>query len=106
MAKNGLSALDDDFGLSANFGNFNVGSSWSFEPSDDPFFTVQGDHIRATYIPNAANIDGQQYFPAGVGTPMPVAAGTPGSVVAVAANGFTINLLFDAAAMAIHLFSV
>src|SRR5205807_6649090 len=70
-----------------------------FEPSDDPVFTVVGDHIRATYIPNAANIDGQQYFPANGGTPVP--AGTPGSTIAVvAASGFTINLLFDAAAMA------
>src|ERR1700741_3054706 len=100
MAKNGLLALDDDFGLPANFGDFNKGFE-VFEPSDDPFFTVQGDHIRATYIPNAVNIDGQQYFPAAGGTPTPVPAGTPGSTITVvAASGFTINLLFDAAAMA------
>ena len=84
----------------ANYGGFTTGRLEVFEPSDDPFFTVEGDHIRATYIPNAVNIGGQQYFPADGGTPIPVPAGTPGSVVAVSANGFTINLLFDAAAMA------
>src|SRR5437879_4642067 len=98
MSKNGLSALDDDFGLTANFNDFNKGFE-VFAPSDDPFFSVEGDHIRATYIPNAVNIGGQQYFPANGGV-VPAAASTPGSVIAVSANGFTINLLFDAAAMA------
>jgi Cadherin-like len=59
-----------------------------FDPSDDPFFTVVGDRIEASYLP--AN-----------STPAGTAAGTgPGSVVAVTTGGITINLLFDAAAMA------
>src|SRR5580692_6588444 len=58
-------------------------------PSDDPFYTVTGDSIYGTYIP--AN--------AGSGSSGSSGSG-PGSVVAETSGGLTINLLFDAAAMA------
>jgi hypothetical protein len=58
-----------------------------FAPSDDPFFTVVGNQIEGSYLP--------------VNTGSGTAAGSgPGSVVAVTSGGITINLLFDAAAMA------
>ncbi|HXL13531.1 MAG TPA: hypothetical protein VN941_06170, partial [Bradyrhizobium sp.] len=59
-----------------------------FDPSDDPFFTVVGDRIEGSYFPVGS-------------TPASTATGTgPGSVIAVTTGGITINLLFDAAAMA------
>src|SRR6266516_3580697 len=63
-------------------------------PSDDSFFTVVGDEIYASYIPSAAGFLSSQ---AGTLTNGP---STPGSVVAETSGGITINLLFDAAAMA------
>src|ERR1700744_4205769 len=58
-------------------------------PSDDPFYSVSGDSIYGTYIP--AN--------AGSGSSGSSGSGL-GSVVAETSGGLTINLLFDAAAMA------
>jgi Tryptophan-rich Synechocystis species C-terminal domain len=59
-----------------------------FDPSDDPFFTVVGNGIEGSYFPVGSD-------PAGS------APGSgPGSVISVTSGGITINLLFDAAAMA------
>ena len=58
-------------------------------PSDAPFYAVTGDSIYGTYIP--AN--------AGSGSSSSSGSG-PGSVVAETSGGLTVNLLFDAAAMA------
>src|SRR5205085_2462322 len=56
-------------------------------PSDDPFFMVAGTSIQGSYIPTSSS---------GSITD----TSTPGSVAAVTAGGITINLIFDAAAMA------
>ncbi|WP_051383257.1 NF038122 family metalloprotease [Bradyrhizobium sp. WSM3983] len=55
--------------------------------SDDPFYTVTGNLVSASYFPTSS--DGSTAI-----------TGSSGSVVAVTSNGFTINLIFDAAAMA------
>ncbi len=62
-------------------------------PSDDPFYTVAGDTIYGTYIPSDTSSSGGSSGGSAPGT-------GPGSVVAETSGGITINLLFDAAAMA------
>jgi hypothetical protein len=66
-----------------------AGAAGSGNPpaSDDPFYTVEGATIQGSYIPTTSG---------GSTTDTSV----PGSVVAVTSGGITINLLFDAAAMA------
>ena len=62
-------------------------------PSDDPFYTVAGDTIYGTYIPSDTSSSGGSSGGSAPGT-------GPGSVIAESSGGITINLLFDAAAMA------
>ncbi len=62
-------------------------------PSDDPFYTVTGETIYGTYIPSDTSSSGGSSGGSAPGT-------GPGSVVAETSGGITINLLFDAAAMA------
>ncbi|MET4259622.1 hypothetical protein ABIC09_004580 [Bradyrhizobium sp. S3.12.5] len=56
-------------------------------PSDDPFYTVIGNTIQGSYFP--ASSTGTTTDPT-----------NPGSVLAATSGGATINLIFDAAAMA------
>src|SRR5579859_3856125 len=68
-------------------------SSGTQAPSDDPFYAVTGDSIYGTYIPSNTSSTSGSSSGSSSGT-------GPGSVVGETAGGITINLLFDAAAMA------
>src|ERR1700730_9662882 len=74
------------------------------DPSDDPIFSVAGDAIYASFIPSAGSGGGMEISPTSLfsstGTTTTAAQIVPGSNVAVTSGGITINLLFDAAAMA------
>src|SRR5260370_427080 len=73
------------------------------DPSDDPIFRVAGDAIYASFIPSAGNGGGMQISPTSLfstGTTTTATQTVSGSTVAVTSGGITINLLFDAAAMA------
>jgi hypothetical protein len=74
------------------------------DPSDDPIFSVSGDAIYASFIPSDGNggampISPPTSFP-GTGATTTTTQDVPGSTVAVTSGGITINLLFNAAAMA------
>src|SRR6266699_798574 len=73
-------------------------------PSDDPIFSVEGDAIYASFIPSAGNGGGMEISPtsqfSSTGTTTTASQSVSGSTVAVTSGGITINLLFDAAAMA------
>src|SRR5229473_4092733 len=80
-------------------------------PPDDSIFSTFGDDIYASFIPSAGNEGGNLVVNTFFGmspTPSFWSQGTsstsvqsvPNSVVAVTSGGITINLLFDAAAMA------
>lgn len=56
--------------------------------SDDPFYRVVGSSIHASYLPDSSD------------TSTTTNTSVPGSIVAVNAGGITINLIFDAPAMA------
>src|SRR5437879_9897525 len=74
------------------------------DPSDDPIFSVAGDAIYASFIPSAGDGDGKKISPtsqfSSTGTTTTASQSVSGSTVAVTSGGITINLLFDAAAMA------
>src|SRR5260370_24618811 len=74
------------------------------DPSDDPIFSVAGDAIYASFIPSAGNGGGMQISPTSLfsstGTTTTATQVVSGSTVAVNSGGITIDLLFDAAAMA------
>ncbi len=74
------------------------------DPSDDPIFTVAGDAIYASFIPSAGNGGGMEISPTSLfsstSTTTTASQSVSGSTVAVTSGGITINLLFDAAAMA------
>ena len=67
------------------------------DPSDSDDFSLSGNAIYASYAPW---LGGEAGGAASASAAAGAASGSPGSVVAVAAGGITINLLFDAAAMA------
>src|SRR5713226_1866618 len=80
-------------------------------PFDDGIFSTFGDEIYASFIPSAGNQGGNSVVNTVLGlspTPSFWSQGTsststqtvPNSVVTVTSGGITINLLFDAAAMA------
>ena len=75
-------------------------------PSEDDDFNVVGDEIFATFSPWASWLsDGNPFAPSAIpalATQAGSAAtlGDPGSAVAVTSGGITINLIFDAAALA------
>jgi hypothetical protein len=74
------------------------------DPPNDSIFSVIGDEIYASFIPSAAN-EGRNPVPdvlfgTTTTSTSTTAQSTSGSVVAVTSGGMTINLLFDAAAMA------
>src|SRR5713101_3069239 len=80
-------------------------------PFDDGIFSTFGDEIYASFIPSAGNQGGNSVVNTVLGlspTPSFWSQGTsststqsvPNSVFAVTSGGITINLLFDAAAMA------
>src|SRR5229473_6985376 len=73
------------------------------DPSDNPIFSVVGDAIYASFIPSAGSGSGMQISPTSLfstGTTTAATQTVSGSTVAVTSGGITINLLFDAAAMA------
>src|SRR5229473_8374727 len=73
------------------------------DPSDNPIFSVVGDAIYASFIPSAGSGSGMQISPTSLfstGTTTTATQSVSGSTVAVNSGGITINLLFDAAAMA------
>jgi serralysin len=74
------------------------------EASDDSIFTVAGDVIHASFIPSAGNGGGMEISPTSLfsstSTTTTASQSVSGSTVAVTSGGITINLLFDAAAMA------
>src|SRR5882762_4663272 len=74
------------------------------DPSDDPIFSVAGDAIYASFIPSAGNGGGMQISPTSLfsstGATTTATQVVSGSTVAVNSGCITINLLFDAAAMA------
>lgn len=78
-----------------------------FQDSPDDDFSVIGGEIFATFSPWASWLsDGNPFAPAAIPVLSALAGGSavglgdPGSVVAVTSGGITINLIFDAAAMA------
>src|SRR5450631_3960892 len=66
-------------------------------PSDSDDFSLSGNAIYASFAPW---LGGEAGGAASASAAAGAASGSPGSVVAVATGGITINLLFDAAAMA------
>ena len=74
------------------------------DASDDSIFTVAGDVIHASFIPSAGNGGGMEISPTSLfsstSTTTTASQSVSGSTVAVTSGGITINLLFDAAAMA------
>jgi Ser-tRNA(Ala) deacylase AlaX len=74
------------------------------DASDDPIFSVAGDAIYASFIPSAGNGGGMEISPTSLfsstSTTTTASQSVSGSTVAVTSGGITINLLFDAAAMA------
>src|SRR5580698_870791 len=76
------------------------------DPSDDDDFNAVGSEIFATSSPWASWLSvGNPFAPTAIPTLSVQAGGTPalgdpGSMVAVTSGGITINLIFDAAALA------
>src|SRR6267143_3646213 len=82
-------------------------------PPDDVIFSVIGDEIYASFIPSAAHDGGNSivntvlgilptpsFWNQGTSSTTTSTPTTSSSTVAVTSGGITINLLFDAAAMA------
>src|SRR5260370_40296401 len=74
------------------------------DPSDDPIFSVAGDAMYASFIPSAGNGGGMEISPTSLfsstGATTTATQVVSGATVAVNSGGITIDLLFDAAAMA------
>jgi len=76
------------------------------DPSDDPIFSVSGDAIYASFIPSDGHGGAMPLLPTssfpgtGATTTTTTTQEVSGSAVAVTSGGITINLLFNAAAMA------
>jgi FG-GAP-like repeat/Calx-beta domain len=87
--------------------NFPTPFSTPQVPSEDDDFNAVGDEIFATFSPWASWLsDGNPFAPSAMPALSAAAGGSasvvddPGSTVAVTSGGITINLIFDAAAMA------